>query len=69
MDVSYTEPSFLTPICTLREVADLIDGPLGTARSGAPANQKPRDVWEVRQERAYIFDGRSRVSSPGSPRP
>ncbi len=45
MDVDYTEPRFVTPICTVQEVADLVGMPLDTVKTWAGQRRSRRQMF------------------------
>lgn len=45
MDVDYTEPRFVTPICTVHDVADLVDMPLDTVKAWAGQRSSRRQMF------------------------
>ncbi len=45
MEVDYTEPRFVTPICTLQDVAELVDMPIDTVKSWAGQRSARRRMF------------------------
>ena len=45
MDIDYEEPRFVTPICTVQDVADLVGMPLNTVKAWAGQRSSRRQMF------------------------